>query len=146
VIANDRLVTRARGHDPDQVLRKLAGLRDGARGAWLNGAELAAAARLRADWECGERGLVRGSVWSAPPNGKTARGPSSAREAALAAHCDARRRVSEALERLAVPLRGVVERVCQREEGLEALERAESWPARSGKLALKLALAQLAAA
>jgi hypothetical protein len=144
VIANDRLVTRARGHDPDQVLRKLAGLRDGAGGAWLNGAELAAAARLRADWECGERGLVRGSVWSAPPNGKTARGPSSAREAALAAH--ARRRVSEALERLAVPLRGVVERVCQREEGLEALERAESWPARSGKLALKLALAQLAAA
>jgi hypothetical protein len=31
-----------------------------------------------------------------------------------------------------------------REEGLEALERAETWPVRSGKIALKLALAQLA--
>jgi hypothetical protein len=46
---------------------------------------------------------------------------------------------------LAVPLRRVVERVCLREEGLEALERGEGWPARSGKIALKLALAQLAA-
>lgn len=64
----------------------------------------------------------------------------------MAAHCDARQRVSEALESLAPSLRRVVERVCLREEGLEALERAEAWPARSGKLALKLALAQLAAA
>jgi Domain of unknown function (DUF6456) len=31
------------------------------------------------------------------------------------------------------------------EEGLEALERSEGWPARSGKIALKLGLAQLAA-
>jgi hypothetical protein len=63
----------------------------------------------------------------------------------MAAQCDARQRVADALGRLAAPLRAVVERVCLREEGLEALERAEAWPARSGKLALKLALAQLAA-
>ena len=56
-----------------------------------------------------------------------------------------RRRVSDALAKLAPPLRAVVERVCLREEGLEALERAEAWPQRSGKIALKLALAQLAA-
>ncbi len=30
------------------------------------------------------------------------------------------------------------------EEGLEAIERAENWPPRSGKIALKLGLAQLA--
>jgi hypothetical protein len=40
----------------------------------------------------------------------------------------------------------VVERVCLCEEGLDALERSEGWPARSGKIALKLGLAQLAAA
>ena len=62
----------------------------------------------------------------------------------LAARCDARRRVSDALAKLAGPLRSVVERVVLREEGLEALERAEAWPTRSGKIALKLALAQLA--
>ena len=48
------------------------------------------------------------------------------------------------MEALAAPLRRVVERVCLHEEGLEALERAQGWPARSGKLALKLGLAQLA--
>ncbi len=55
------------------------------------------------------------------------------------------RRVEDALARLAAPLRRTVERVCLHEEGIEALERAEGWPARSGKLALKLGLAQLAA-
>ena len=74
--------------------------------------------------------------------------PRAARRAALAAveaRCDAQRRANEALAALAAPLRRVVERVCLYEEGLEALERAEGWPARSGKIALKLGLAQLAA-
>lgn len=142
VIDNDGDVRVVRGHDIDRTLRRLAALRDGAGRAWLDGAELAAAARLKADWERGEMGLVRGSDWSAPPRGSTARG--SGADGALAAHCDARRRVADALAALAAPLRAVVERVCLAEEGLEALERAEAWPARSGKLALKLALAQLA--
>jgi hypothetical protein len=38
-----------------------------------------------------------------------------------------------------------VERVCLYDDGLEALERAERWPARSAKVALKMGLAQLAA-
>jgi hypothetical protein len=130
-----------RGFEIDGVIRRLAGLRDASGSAWLNASEIAAAARLRSDWERGERGLVRGSDWSAPPKGSAARGP----DGAMVAHCDARKRVAEALDRLAPPLRRIVERVCLREEGLETLERAESWPVRSGKLALKLALAQLAA-
>ncbi len=77
--------------------------------------------------------------------GAAARGPGNAQEMAMAKRCDARRRVGDALARLAQPLRRIVERVCLFEEGLEALERAEGWPARSGKLALKLGLAQLAA-
>ena len=62
----------------------------------------------------------------------------------MAARCDARRRTAEALDALAPPLRRVVERVCLNEDGLETLERAHGWPARSGKVALKLGLAQLA--
>lgn len=143
LIDNEGDVRLARGHDADRVLRRLAALRDGAGRTWLDSAELSAAARLKSDWERGEVGLVRGSDWSAPPKGATARGV-CVHDAAMAARCDARRRVTDALAALAPPLRTVVERVCLHEEGLEALERAEAWPARSGKLALKLALAQLA--
>jgi hypothetical protein len=143
VMDDDGSARAVRGHDADRTLRRLAGLCDGAGRPWLSADELHAASRLRADWERGEIGLVRGSDWSAPPKGSTSRGPSN--DGAMAAQCDARGRVSDALGRLAPPLRAVVERVCLREQGLEELERSEAWPARSGKLALKLALAQLAA-
>lgn len=137
-------VRKARGHDANQALNRIGSLRD-ARGApWLSPAEIAAASRLRADWDAAQVGLVRGSDWTAPPRGATARGPGNAQEAALAARCDAGRRLQEALDALAPQLRRVVERVVLHEEGLEAIERAESWPARSGKIALKLGLAQLA--
>ncbi|HVY85059.1 MAG TPA: DUF6456 domain-containing protein [Caulobacterales bacterium] len=146
VVDADGDVRRARAVVAGAGLKRLAMLRD-ARGApWLNPAELAAATRLREDWERGQIGLVRGSDWSAPPRGGSARGPGNAQEMAVGATCDARRRVEQALALLAPPLRRVVERICLAEEGLEALERAEGWPARSGKIALKLGLAQLAAA
>lgn len=63
---------------------------------------------------------------------------------ALAARCAAGRRMNDALDALAPELRRVVERVVCYEQGQEALERAERWPARSGKIALKFGLAQLA--
>ena len=64
----------------------------------------------------------------------------------MAARCDRNRRVADAIDALAPPLRRIVERACLYEDGLEAIERGEGWPARSAKLALKLALAQLAQA
>ncbi len=145
IVEADGRTRKVRGHDADATLRRLAALRDGNGAAWLDSAEIAAAARLRRDWEMGERGLVRGSDWTAPPNGSGPRGASNRAEMVAGAYCDARQRVEEALARLALPLRRVVERVCLREEGIETLERGEGWPARSGKIALKLALAQLAA-
>jgi hypothetical protein len=63
----------------------------------------------------------------------------------MAAGCDARARVEAALGALAPPLLRVVERVCLQEEALEAFERREHWPPRSGKVTLKLALAQIVA-
>lgn len=146
VIDPDGAVRSVRGLDADAPMRRLAGLRDASGAAWLDRGELVAANALRADWALGEIGALRRSDWMAAPIGSGSRGPNNAQEAAMARRCDARRRVAEALARLAPPLRRAVERVVLREEGLEALERAEGWPARSGKLALKLGLAQLAAA
>lgn len=126
------------------VLRKLSALRDANGAPWLNGAEINAAEMLRSDWDAAQTGLTRGSDWSAPPIGGGGRGASNAQERAMAVRCDARRRMADAWETLAPPLRRVVERVCLHEDGLEALERSEGWPARSGKIALKMGLAQLA--
>jgi hypothetical protein len=133
----------ARGLDVNATLKRLAALRDTRGAAWLTQAELMAAAQLRGDWDAAQIGLVRGSDWRAPPKGASPRG--GGQDGAMAARCDARRRFEDKLRGLAAPLRRVVERVCLHEEGLEALERAEGWPHRSGKLALKLGLAQLAA-
>ncbi|HYD89171.1 MAG TPA: DUF6456 domain-containing protein [Vitreimonas sp.] len=144
VIDRDGDERKVRGVRRGDVLRRLAALRDAQDLPWLSEAELEAARRLRADWDASQAGLVRGSDWSAPPMGAGARGVSNAQERAMAARCDARRRVGEALDALAAPLRRVVERVCLHEDGLEALERAEGWPARSGKLVLKIGLAQMA--
>ncbi len=145
VVDRDGDLRNVRGLETHAVLRRLAALQDQSGAHWLSGAELDVAARLRSDWELSQVGLVRGSDWAAPPQSGGARGPGNAVENAMIRHADARKRVAEALEALAPPLRRVVERVCLHEDGLEALERAEGWPARSGKLALKMALAQLAA-
>jgi len=144
VMDSDGGLRRVRGLAPSDVIRRLAALKDSSGAPWLSAVEIAAARQLRTHWETGQAGLTRGSDWTAPPQGSTARGPGSAHERALAARCDARRHVEEALDALALPLRRAVERVCLYEEGLEALEREQGWPARSGKLALKLGLAQLA--
>lgn len=135
-----------RGVVQTNVLRKLAALPGANGSAWLSAAELQAAQLLRADWEARQAGLTRGSDWSAPPIGSAARGASNAQERAMAARCDRNRRVADAMGALAPPLRRIVERACLYEDGLEAIERGEGWPARSAKLALKLALAQLAQA
>ena len=144
VIDGDGDVRRVRGVAASDVIARLAALRDSAGAPWLSASEIAAAQQLRTHWERGQAGLTSGLDWTAPPRGEGARGPGNAREAALAARCDARRRVEQALDALAAPLRRVVERVCLHEDGLESLERAQGWPSRSGKLALKLGLAQLA--
>jgi hypothetical protein len=146
VVDQDGQIASARGYDPYPSLKRLSALRDQSGAPWLNARELAVAARLRSDWEAGQAGLVRGSDWSSGPKSSASRGPGNAAESAMIRCCEARARAVNALEALAAPLRRVVERVCLHDEGLETLERGEGWPSRSGKLALKLALAQLAGA
>jgi hypothetical protein len=145
VMDGDGSVRTARGYAAFHPLIRLVQLRDGHGAPWFAPHEIAAAKRLRADWEAGQAGLAPGSDWTAPPRGGAARGPGNGREAALAIGLDARARVEASLAKLAPPLRRIVEAICLHEAGLEAFEKAQRWPARSGKIALKLALSQLAA-
>lgn len=128
----------------DDPFARFERLRDMSGKPWFTRAEIAAARRLREDWEAGQRGLVRGSDWSAPPRGSSPRGPGGLQDAALSAAIDARARVARSLEALAAPMRRLVERACLHEAGFAALEREECWPEASAKVALKCALAQLA--
>lgn len=145
VIDADGAQRSVRGHDAAEIVRKLAAMRDVGGKPWFSVAELDAAATLRSAWELGAIGLVAGSDLTAPPRGSTARGAGNAAEHLIGAQCDARACVAASLNSLAPPLRHVVEAVCLAEEGLELIERREAWPTRSAKLALKFALAQLAA-
>ncbi len=108
-------------------------------------AELAAGERLREDLARSTYNARVTMDWSAPPAGKGAaraggRDPAGAPDAALAA----RARVNAALDYVAPPLSGALLDFLWRELPLEAVERAQGWPRRSGRLGLKLGLHRLA--
>jgi DNA-directed RNA polymerase specialized sigma24 family protein len=133
--------------DPAFAVARLAKMKTPEGAPWLDAGELAAARRLALDAEAGARGGMRLSRWAGDHAGGAvgARGSNGA-EAALAAGFEARRRVQRVLGQLAGPLRAVTQAVCLEGVALEALERRSAWPARSARVALKLALSQLAAA
>ncbi len=111
-----------------------------ARFEGLEAHEAAALQRLAGDLEAAEAGALRGVDWSAPPKART--GWSGADP--LAAGAAARGRAKRALAALAMPLALAAKAVCTERVALDALERRFHWPARSGRLAIKLAAAQLA--
>ncbi|HEX8167320.1 MAG TPA: DUF6456 domain-containing protein [Beijerinckiaceae bacterium] len=86
--------------------------------------------RVTANWEAAVSDKARG----APGD------PASATEAAVAA----RQRVGRAVEAVGSDLGGVLVDLCGFLKGLTEIERERGWPARSGKVAAKLALARLA--
>jgi hypothetical protein len=120
-------------------LRRLAGPE---AGRFFSTAELRAAERLRQDWDLAQRGLLRGVDWSAPPRGSSPRGTPG--EGLPAAILDARARVEASLKKLGAPAATLVRAVVIEDALLETVERGRGWPARSAKVALKMALAQLA--
>lgn len=137
-------IRAARGVAASEAL-KLSRIRDADGRAFFSAEELSAAARIAADWAAGQEGLLRGSDWSAPPRGATPRSAGGA-EAARAATVDARARVEAALGALTPAAAQIVKAACFEQLGLEAIERKAHWPARSAKVALKFALAELARA
>ncbi len=146
VVSEAGALQAAVGVEP--AVARLARLKDMGGEAWLTPQELTAARRLSGDLEAGARGDLRTSRWGADAGGGGQVGVrgSAGAEAALMLGQEARKRAAAALQALAPPLRRVAERVCRDGITLEELERQDKWPARSGKVALKLALSQLAVA
>lgn len=113
--------------------------------AVLSPAEIQAGERLRQDLARSTYNARTTMDWSAPPPGRTparsgGRDPAGAADAALAA----RDRVNAALEFVGSPFSTVLLDLLWREISLEAIERSQKWPPRTGRLGVKLALGRLA--
>lgn len=136
-----KLIDAARRNQRESPLAWLARRRDAQGRVFLSAAEVDAGERLRADFEAASLGPRVGQDWSrflAPVDepARVSGGPVGA--------AAPRARVRAALDALGPGLDDVALRVCCFLEGLEALERAEGWASRSGKVVLKIALGRLA--
>lgn len=131
-------------NDSESPLQWLRRRRDRDGKPLLDEAQFLAGERLRSDYEFGAMAPRVGAAWGLASAGSTARGPSTdaagIRDEVLAA----RERVRAALKAVGPELAHVLVNVCCHQRGLEDVERASSWPQRSGKLVLTLALTALA--
>jgi hypothetical protein len=133
-----------RGLVAGEAMARLARLKTTAGAAFFAADEIAAGARLAQDWAAGQVGMLRGADWAAPPRGGAKRNAGNGLETARAHSIDARARVDAALDGLPASAAALVRAACLEQTGLEIIERRSHWPARSAKVALKFALAQLA--
>jgi hypothetical protein len=117
--------------------------RTGPDGApFLTREEVEAGERLRADFEAAQMGAAIAMDWRnlLTPRAQGCRAPSGPAEGPGFA----RDRVSAAVRALGPGLADAALRTCCHLEGLETVERAMGWSARSGKVVLKIALQRLA--
>lgn len=119
----------------ESPVQVLARRRDKEGGAFLSPDLVAAAERLREDYELAQMGRG-GRAWDplAPPQPDPTLSPGQKA---------ARDRVVRALSDLGPGLADVALRVCCQLEGLEVAERRMGWAARSGKIVLRIALQRL---
>jgi hypothetical protein len=144
IVEGDAVLRTVKGRDVAGPVAQLARLADGAGASFFTGREISAARRFWEDHELGQRGLLRGSDWTAPPMGSAPRGAGGAQERAVHGSIEARQRTEAALAALPASLAAALRAFLLDETGLEALERNRGWRQRSGKLVLKLALELLA--
>ncbi len=116
----------------------------GGRPPWLPPHAVAAAERLRRDFEIGQLQPRVTANWSA----SVATGRRSGDGAGLRDLTDmavaARRRFDRAMKGVGPEFSGILADICCFLKGLETVERERQWPARSAKLVLRLALENLA--
>lgn len=133
--------TPRRVNTAESPLAWLARRRD-ARGApFLDAIELEAGERLRADFEAAQLGPRVAQNWDR----FLAVVDERRRGAAEPSGGPARDRIADALSALGPDLSDAALRVCCMLEGLETVERAHGWSARSGKVVLRIALRRLVA-
>nr|WP_311200223.1 DUF6456 domain-containing protein [Leisingera sp. M658] len=120
-------------------LEMLARLSDKDGNSFLTPGMISAGKRLREDFELAQISghLMQEKLYFT--NGSQAL-RSSSQEAGAAA----RKRMTEALQTLGMGLSDIALRCCCHLEGLETAERNLGWPARSGKVVLRIALQHLA--
>lgn len=106
----------------------------------ISQAQFEAGERLRTDWELAHKGPRVTMNW----DGRVSQGPNNAPFDPTPAQLRAKLRVEDALSALGPGLKDIALRICCHHEGLEVAERAMSWPQRSGKVVLAIALDQLA--
>jgi hypothetical protein len=110
----------------------------------IGAAEFAAGERLRADFTRGQLMPRVTANWSASVSLRR-RGDGGGGMAEMTdAIVTARQRVDRALEAVGPDFSGLLLDFCCFLKGIEEIERERSWPARSAKLVLRLALASLA--
>jgi len=97
---------------------------------------------LRRDYELSQLPPRLTMQWDAPPAGKTARDAPDGLDPSEA-QIAAKQRFAEAIAALGPGLEDIAWRVLCAGEGLKTAESGLGWPARSGKLVLKLALDRL---
>lgn len=125
----------------ESPLAWLATRRDKSGQPMISATQLDAGMRLARDHE---RAMMRERVtqsWDA--SGVRGGGGGERLTVTEAAH-DARERVRAALDRVGPELSSVLYSVCCAQEGLESVEKRHGWPARCGKVVLRLALDRLA--
>ncbi len=106
--------------------------------------QIAAAERLRADFERGRLQPAITANWSATVGSRRRSGGSDAIAELTDAALAARRRFERAIVAVGPEFSGILIDACCFLKGLETIERERVWPARSAKLVLQLALAALA--
>lgn len=121
---------------PESPVAVLARRRDAEGRPFLSPAQVAAADRLREDFEIARMAPGTGAGWDTAHRG-VAPLPGATPDAALT-------RVQAALAALGPGLGDVVLRCCCWQEGVETAEQKLGWSARSGKIVLRIALARLA--
>nr|WP_246206358.1 DUF6456 domain-containing protein [Propylenella binzhouense] len=113
------------------------------RPPYLGSAAVAAAERLRADFERAQLQPRMTASWSATVTSGRRTGGRGGTADLTDASLAARIRVDEAVAAVGPEFAGVLLDICCFLKGLETVEREREWPARSAKLVLKLALSAL---
>ena len=136
-----RSVTINRDESPRARLRRQKG---GDGRPLIDAPGFAAGERLRADFTRGQIMPRVSANWTAAVTGGGRGGGAGGMAELTDAVIAARQRVDRALSAVGPEFSGILVAVCCFLKGVEEIERARGWPARSAKLVLRLALAALA--